>query len=355
MMGGKPDRLGTEPGMDRLTAAVIPPSVLAGVIAVGQGEGIDVSRWFAGTGLIPAQIVAADAPRVSFRQASTVLRRAVRAIPGRPLGLQTGARDVLLTFGMLGVAIRSCATLAEALSVGVELHQAAGSLVDIEVEYFPNELALRFYERSPDPELVAFLCEEALCSTTVLMRSLLGPDQHPTYVELSYPQPTYWREYQRFFRCPIRYGGDANRLMFPMAVLEQPLSTPDLSMHAAAIDACRRLLDPRGATSDVVAAVRTLIDANLRRPLRIDEVAEHLHMSERTLRRQLRAAGESFVGIRDRIRERRSTFLLTESQLSVAAVAAEVGFSDGREFRRAYRRWTGTVPSAVRTAHPAID
>ncbi|WP_059019425.1 AraC family transcriptional regulator [Mycobacterium sp. M26] len=336
--------------MDRLAAAVIPPSVLAGVIAVGQNDSREVSRWFSGTGLTPAQILAADAPLVSFRQASTVLRRAVRDYPDRPLGLQTGARDVLSTFGMLGVAIQSCSTITEALTVGVELHQAAGSLVDTEVEYFPAEFALRLHERSPEPELVAFLCEEALCSTLALIRSLLGADRDPSYLELSYPQPVYAREYQRYFRCPIRYGGDANRMLFPLKVLEREMPTPDRFMHAAAVDACRRLLNPGQTKPDVVAVVETVINANLRRPPSIGDVAAQLHISDRTLRRQLEAAGDSFAAIRDRMRERRATFLLTDSPLPITAIAAEVGFSDGREFRRAYRRWTGQVPSAARAA-----
>lgn len=33
---------------------------------------------------------------------------------------------------------------------------------------------------------------------------------------------------------------------------------------------------------------------------------------------------------------------------SVAQVAESLGLSDGREFRRAFKRWTGNVPTAVR-------
>jgi AraC-like DNA-binding protein len=349
-MGGRPDKVVGVAGQDDppLSQAIIPPTVLAGVIEIGQREGLPIVPWFAGTSLDPAQIVTSGTAKVSYRQASVVLRRAVRAMPGRPLGMQVGGRDLLVSFGMLGVAMRSCVTMGEAFTLALELHQAAGSLMDLEAETFDQEIALRVHERRPDRELVAFLCEEMLCSTLILARSVLGADQSPTYVELSYPAPPYAEEYRRFFRCPVRFGADANRLVFPVTLLGQPLPTPYEPTRAVAVDACRRLLDLDGARPDITVAIEALLNRNLRHPLTMAETAHHLHVTERTLRRQLAAAGERYSTIRDRVRERRATFLLRESALRIDAVAHEVGFSDAREFRRAYIRWTGHPPSATR-------
>ncbi|MFI7128753.1 AraC family transcriptional regulator [Nonomuraea sp. NPDC050153] len=334
----------------RLNQAVIPPSVLAGIVEIGQREGLPIVSWFSGTGLDPAQIVTSGTVRVSFRQAAAVLRRAVRAMPGRPLGMQVGGRDLLISFGMLGVAMRSCATAGDALALALELHQASGTLLDVEAETFGQEVALRLHERGPDPELVAFLCEEALCSTLVFIRSMFGADWAPTCVELTYPAPPYAERYRRFFRCPVRFGADANRVVFAAALLRQTFPTHYEPTRAVAVDACRRLLDLDDARPDITVAVEALLNRNLRHPLTMTEAAHHLHVTERTLRRQLTAAGERYSAIRDRVRERRATFLLRESALSIDAIAHEIGFSDAREFRRAYIRWTGHPPSATRKA-----
>ena len=75
-----------------------------------------------------------------------------------------------------------------------------------------TELRLQADQHTPrhfPGDLVAFLCEEALCSTLVLVRSLLGAEQAPTTIELTYPQPPYVGQYQRFFRCPVRFDADA--------------------------------------------------------------------------------------------------------------------------------------------------
>jgi AraC-like DNA-binding protein len=334
-----------DPGLDQ---AVIPPTVLAGLVDIGRREGLPVESWFSGTGLDPAQTVASATTRVSYRQAAAVLRRAVRAMPGRPLGMQVGTRDILVSFGLLGVAMRSCVTFGDGLALGLELHQAAGSLLDLEAETFGDEVALRLHERRPDPELVAFLAEELLCSTVNLARSVFGPGWSPSYIELGYPAPPYAEEYRRFFRCRVRFDADANRMIFPAAELRRPLPTYSESVRAAAVDACRRLLGRDGPRPDVVAAVEALLDRDLRHPLTMAEAAHRLHITERTLRRRLTAAGDRYSAIRDRVRERRATFLLRESTLPIGAVAREVGFNDAREFRRAYIRWTGRPPSAAR-------
>lgn len=332
----------------RLSAAVIPTAVLAGVVELGQRDGHAVSTWFAGTGVELTDVLTSGSVKVSFRQAATVLRRALRAMPDRPVGMQVGGRDVFLTLGVLAVAMRSCATVGEAVEVALELHQSTGSLLDVTMEDFGAEFALRLDERSPEPALVAFLCEEAMCSTLAFARSMLGAETSPSQVDFTYPEPGYVAAYRRFFRCRLRFEADANRMIIPSSFLDRTFATRHQPTRAFAIEACRRLLDLDDARPDLVVAVETLLSRDLTSPCTMAEAAAELHVAERTLRRQLMDAGERFSQIRDRVRERRATSLLMEPRLSVDAVGREVGFSDGREFRRAYVRWTGRTPSAAR-------
>ncbi|BEK90511.1 AraC family transcriptional regulator [Nocardia seriolae] len=327
---------------------IIPPTVLSGVAEIGRREGIEVDAWFVGTGLDAAHLLAPDPVKVSFRQAAAVLRRAVRDMPGKPLGLLVGGRDMLLSMGMLGVAMRSCATVSEAVSVALDLHLASGSLVDVDLEHFDDEVALRFRERRPEPELRRFLVEEALSTLMVFARTVIGGDWSPSRVELTYPPPPYAAEYARFLRCRVEFGADADRAFFPARALDIAFPTHHEPTRALAVDACRRLLGIGREESDVVAAVEVALERDLSRPLSAADVAGHLHMSERTLRRQLAVAEQSFSAIRDRVRQRHAILLLRESSLPVAVVAREVGYSDIRDFRRAYIRWTGHPPSAER-------
>lgn len=337
-----------DPGADLAGKAVIPPTILSGVLDVGRREGSSVIRWFSGTGLEPGLLQAPGA-LVSLHQVRTVLRRALPALDRGALGIEIGERDALLSYGLLGVAMRASGTLGEALALAEELHQTAGSLLDVELGDHGDHTEIRFRERWPDPDLLAFLCEEALTSTVVMIRSMLGdPGWAPSRVGLTYPPPAHAAHYGRAFRCPVDFRAGTNCLVFPSELLDRRLGTPHEPTRRAALEACRTMLAQGEPPSDLAASLEMMMAGHLRRPLSMREVAERLHVTERTLHRRLSESGVRFRDIANRVREHRATLLLSRSSMPISTVAAEVGFSDGREFRRAYLRWTGRTPSQAR-------
>ena len=120
----------------RLAAAVIPAFVIAGLVDIARAEGVAPEGWFAGTGLTPAQMQKADT-LLSWRQAAGILRRGLAALPPGPYGLRIGSREALVSFGMAGFAMLSSRTVGEALAIGLELHQATGSLMDVNAALTP--------------------------------------------------------------------------------------------------------------------------------------------------------------------------------------------------------------------------
>ncbi|MEU9823076.1 AraC family transcriptional regulator [Pseudonocardia alni] len=332
-----------------LDRADLLPSVLGEAVTIGRERGLAVADWFDGTGLTPDEVVGPTPPPVSLRQVHTVLRRAARALCGTPVGLLLGSQDMIASFGVLGLALRACTTLGEALALGVELHRSAGSLLEVTTEPCPPGIALVLHERHPDPELLALLCEEAVGSILVLARSLLGRSWSPVRIELGYPPPAYARRVEHLAGCPVLFDAPGHRIVVTADDLLRRLPTPHQATREVAAAAARRLMDHDDPTSGTVVAVERMLTAGLPNPPSMREIAVRLHLTERTLRRRLDEAGVGFAELRDRVRERYATSLLRESVLGVAEVGLRVGFSDGREFRRAYVRWTGMPPSRRRT------
>lgn len=80
----------------------------------------------------------------------------------------------------------------------------------------------------------------------------------------------------------------------------------------------------------------------------IEEVARLMAVSVTTIRRRLREEGTSYIDIREQCLRNEAIRLLLETRWGIEQVAARLGFSEGSAFRRAFKRWTGTTPSAVR-------
>ena len=85
-------------------------------------------------------------------------------------------------------------------------------------------------------------------------------------------------------------------------------------------------------------------------PIRIEPVARALGCSRQTLYRRLKAEGLTFEQVLDDLRRRRALKLVRESALPVKEIAWRLGFSDPAAFSRAFKRWTGKSPRAMREA-----
>src|SRR5262245_20347220 len=82
----------------------------------------------------------------------------------------------------------------------------------------------------------------------------------------------------------------------------------------------------------------------------LEGVGRVLGMSPRTLQRRLREEGTTFSGVLTQLRHDLARPLLGDGQLAVAEVAFLLGYEDPSAFHRAFRRWSGRSPRALRRA-----
>ena len=336
-----------------LTTADIATNILAGLCQVADEHGIACEPWFAGLRLCRSQIDDA-ALRVSYRQASRIVGRALHDLPVADIGLRLGQRQSIGNFGLLGLAMMTARSFGDAVAIGLQYAPLSGSLMDLELEASdPEALAMVARPRTDDAAILPFLCEELYASVLMLCRGLVGPAFRPLRLELAYPAPAYAREYEALFGCEVRFDMPRNRELVDPAWMAYQLPTWNPVSARQALALCRTLMPGRERSGELVASVRSLLRGRLQGNPRLTEIATELHLTERTLRRQLATAGTSFQQLHDQVRRERACDLLQERELPIALVGASVGFRDAREFRRAFKRWTGTTPSQARSAHAA--
>jgi AraC-like DNA-binding protein len=336
----------------RYTAAVIPTCVLAVLAELADLEHVPVAPWLTGQGISRAQIDDASV-RISYRQASLIIKRALHAIPHGDIGLRVGMHQSIGTFGIVGLAMMTARTFGEAIAIGVENAIVSHALMDLELEAGGNgNVAVVARPRFADPEILAFLCEELFASTLILARTLAGASFTPVLLELTYPAPKYAAKYRSLFGCEVRFGGSRNRVVVEPRWLELKLPTHHPISAQQALAICRDQAAQVKRQSEIVASVERVLRMRLTEHPTLAEIAQSLHLTERTLRRRLAVSGRVFREIHNQLRTERALELLSAGALSVAQIGSEVGFSDAREFRRAFKRWTGAPPAAMRHSHP---
>lgn len=200
---------------------------------------------------------------------------------------------------------------------------------------------------APEPESI----DAAAALVVYTARSLLGNRAvSPTRIELQRATPDNAMAFERTFRCPVSFGAEANRIVWPSVLIDARLegANPELARHSEAllttylagihkdntmaqVRACLADLLPRGEPSQA-------------------QVAQQLHCSVRTLQRRLSDQGTSFSDLLDRTRHELALSHLADPACSVSEVAYLLGFADTSNFTRAFRRWTGQSPTEHRRA-----
>lgn len=338
----------------RRQAPTFRPNVLVRVLQHADARGVDSTPWLAAAGL-EREALFDPATRLSWAEVHAFLTRALAGCGEPALGLQLGGRDQLGTFGLLGLRMLASRTFGEAVAAGVRNHELAGALLHVGFVHLGEDAAaLVLWPRHADPELEAFLSEELVSSAIAMARQLLGADFAPRRIELAYAAPPSAELYARVLGAPVHFGAPVSRIIFAGHWLKRPLASHNPLAARLAEQLCRRQAMPVPADDDVVVTVANLLRSHCRRRLTMAQAAALLACSERSLRRRLDAAGTSFRQLHDQVRRARALELLGEPGRPLASIAAAVGFSDAREFRRAFKRWTGYTPHAARAADTLV-
>jgi len=333
----------------RVAAAIIPTNILCHLVQLARERRIDSTPWFKGLRLNPQEIND-PATRVSYRQASEVVARALAALAVPHLGLVVGCRQDIGNFGILGLAMKTAATFGEAVMLGMTYQRTTGAMLDMETDTeTPGEVAMIARAPIAIPAIHPFLCEEMFASSLMVARELVGVAFNPVRLELSYSAPAYVDAYAELFQCELRFDRPRNAMVIGSEWMEWKFPTYNAVNSRQVLELCRRqLADIAAPQSEITATVERFLRQHVRENPPLSAIAGIMHLSERTLRRQLAADGISFSRLHDRVRAERALELLHDHDLSIGQVGTRVGFADAREFRRAFKRWTGHTPSEAR-------
>ncbi len=314
-----------------------------------------VSRWnvsaaalFRGTGVRTTEL-ARPASRVSVATMERLIERA-RSLSGEPaLGIYFGLKMRISWHGYLGLAAMTAQNTRQALELAARFVPTRTGALAFSLEVDGPVAALVIHERADfgaarDAVVLALIVGLWQLGCTLTGRQLGGR------ADVAVPEPPYIARFKGLMPGVIRFGQPENRLVFDADTLDLPLVTADPAALLSTREQCERELDALGFAGPFLERVRALALPGSGGARSLDEVAAQLHVSSRTLKRRLAEVRTSYSEVLDDERKRRSLRLLRSTSLTMDAVAERLGYTDVANFSRAFRRWTGRTPGAVRHA-----
>lgn len=168
-------------------------------------------------------------------------------------------------------------------------------------------------------------------------------------VDLSCSEPVNRQEYHQFFGAPVHFGERQSRIAFRADYLKLPIIRDEKALkgflRAAPANILLRYRHDQGFTAGVRHRLRAV---NPDSWPDFEDVAAQMKLSPATLRRRLKAEGQSFAAIRDEIRQAEAQRRLRDGTDSVAQIATALGYTEASAFHRAFQKWTGMTPLAFR-------
>lgn len=307
---------------------------------------IDPEPLFLASGIRPKQVMAANA-RVPVEACRAIWSRADALINERHWGVTYGDYWHPSMFGPLGYVWLTSASLREALSRlsrFIDLFLQDGI---IDVSEGDNRLTINFNYQN-EPFRIPSIADAMISLLMRLCTAIYGRRLAPVGVSLVHPPPDDASAYRAYFGCPVTFGAGCDCLSLPLRAVDKIL--PGADAHLAALneqEVIRYLAQlDRGRVVDRVRAkiIEQLPDGQVSS----ESVAKALHMSRRTLSRQLGREGLSFSSLLQEVRMDLAEAYLASSYHSVAQIAFVLGFSEQAAFSRAFKRWSGESPSAAR-------
>jgi AraC-like DNA-binding protein len=294
--------------------------------------------------------LADPATRVPVGRFRTLVQRAL-ALTGEPgLALYLGLQMRISSHGFLGFAAMTSGTIREAIALAERFASTRTAALGFHSYVDDGQVSLVLEERVPLDDLrefvvVALLSMLAQIGAAITGRPLSGA------ADVTFAEPDYHRRLGHLFPGPVRFGQQSNRLIFATEVLDLPLVMADPVAAQLARAQCEKELDALGDDGQAAGRVRALLQREREEGggfRSVTEVAKLLHVSERTLKRQLAASGTTFSDVLDELRSEEAMRLVGNRALTLEDVAERLGYSDVANFTRAFRRWTGTTPGTFR-------
>jgi len=266
------------------------------------------------------------------------------------LGLVIGRHTHIIALGPIGAAAAIAPTVRAGLQVMENYTRLHIGYMGLELSSSVRGLSVRFRFLQDTGATERFHTETALMLTQDYVETLVGQRVDKARYRMALPAPDYASEYPRWLHSPVSFDDEYNAVELPVEWLDLPSPYYNAGMwHEATLKLAQRMRDLEG---EEYCPYTQFVGALLRSsepPLPdLAVAATRLHMSERTLNRRLQQEGTSFRQIKADTLGSWARQLLIETDNSVEAIAAQLGYQDAANFRRAFRNSEGCSPNEFR-------
>ena len=218
-----------------------------------------------------------------------------------------------------------------------------------EVEDNEGTLTVTLTTISGNDDLPQFLVESEFAFLAGIIRRASREQISPCAVTMVHPPEA--SDFSDFLHIPVN-AGKRNQIAFRMEDLDKPFISYDETMWEYFEPELTRRLSELDVDDSWSARVRSALTEMLPAGLcTIEDAAERLGLSKRTLQRNLMEEGTTFQKQLNSTRELLARHYIANTDMTTNDIAFLLGYQEINSFLRAFTVWTGQTISEYRKQH----
>ncbi|MEZ5572513.1 MAG: AraC family transcriptional regulator ligand-binding domain-containing protein [Halioglobus sp.] len=290
---------------------------------------------------------------------AVLFRNYHRCVGDRGWTARLGSQFNIAAHGPLGFAALSAPTLGDAMDVMGSLYASRNTAMRAETLATSSHYIMRVEDATGEADFACWLMEVVLKIIESLLSAILGhPVGKNVLINFAHAAPAECEQLVSSYDARVSFAAVDNSIAVPLAWRYLPSPLYDESVYRTNIIKCRELIAAREQSGSVANAVRNLLtnhfDSQLlnqgpsRPPPTLEQVANTMHLTSRTLIRKLQREDTAYKDLLETLRQDYAQQLLRNAALKIADVAEILGYREAANFTRAFRRWYGTSPASWR-------
>ncbi len=310
--------------------------------------GIDVDLLLDEVGVDRRLVFDPDA-RLPAQQADAIWAAAFRVAGDPVLALHAAAALPFGAYKVLDFVVANAPNVREALTRVARYF----SIVDQRAQLaLTGQNPARLGFSSALGHLPAPAEQYTLAAVVTRVRASAGFEVPFEAVEFTFPAPDETIDYERIFRCEIRFAASGAAVVVPASTLTLAIPGADAALSSVLEDHADRLVQELPQLEQgIVAQLSVVLQEELRGgDVSATHVARRMGVSERTLQRRLGEEETNYAAVLGQVRRSTAEKYLRQRDVSLSEVAWLLGFAEQSSFTRAFKRWTGQSPGAWRGA-----
>jgi AraC-like DNA-binding protein len=321
---------------------------------VASDLGVRMAPLFEGAGIV-GQDVPWDDRIVARAQVCALLCGLARAAGDAQVGFRLGPAADAMRLGLSGDALFAGMTLRDCFALHVVHMPDLQRGVEMAVVERAGQAHWIHRMRDADPEAAGHLTEGIAAFVVGAVRAILGDPEVKLLVTFPHRPLAPMKRYEDALQCAVVFrSGTDLAITFDAGLLDrrnvlQPLAALLPTGWTRSGTFVRPVEGPTLGEAELVAALRGIVGAAaLAGPPSLRDACGILGIAPRSLQRRLAGMGLSWEALVDQWRRETAEAMLADPACRVGRVARRLGYGDPAHFDRAFRRWTGTSPTAFR-------